>query len=141
MGVNLAVSLNATTNAQRNRLMPAVNKAYPLDTLMAACRTFPLKPHRRLTFEYVLLKDENDSPQDAARLVKLVRGLRCKINLIPFNEFPGGPFRRPSDEAVLRFQAIVTRSGIDAFIRKSKGRDILGACGQLGGLIAEGVAR
>jgi len=141
MGVNLAVSLNATTNAQRNRLMPAVNKAYPLDTLMAACRTFPLKPHRRLTFEYVLLKDENDSPQDAARLVKLVRGLRCKINLIPFNEFPGGPFHRPSDEAILRFQAIVTRSGIDAFIRKSKGRDILGACGQLGGLIEEGVAR
>lgn len=141
MGINLAVSLNATTNAQRNRLMPAVNKAYPLDTLMAACRTFPLKPHRRLTFEYVLLKDENDSPQDAARLVKLVRGLRCKINLIPFNEFPGGPFRRPSDEAVLRFQAVVTRSGIDAFIRKSKGQDILGACGQLGGLITEGVAR
>jgi 23S rRNA (adenine2503-C2)-methyltransferase len=134
MGVNLAVSLNATTNAQRNRLMPAVNKVYPLDTLMAACRAFPLKPHRRLTFEYVLLNGENDSAQDAARLVKLVRGLRCKINLIPFNEFPGSPFRRPSDEAVLRFQAVVTRSGIDAFIRKSKGRDILGACGQLGGL-------
>ena len=134
MGVNLAVSLNATTNAQRNRLMPAVNKVYPLDTLMAACRTFPLKPYRRLTFEYVLLNGENDSTQDAARLVKLVQGLRCKINLIPFNEFPGSPFRRPSDEAVLRFQAFVTRSGIDAFIRKSKGRDILGACGQLGGL-------
>jgi len=134
MGVNLAVSLNATTNAQRNRLMPAINKVCPLDTLMTACRTFPLKPHRRLTFEYVLLKDENDSTQDAARLVKLVRGLRCKINLIPFNEFPGSPFRRPSDEAIFRFQAIVTRSGIDAFIRKSKGRDILGACGQLGEL-------
>ena len=136
MGVNLAVSLNATTNEQRNRLMPAVNKAYPLQTLLKACRAFPLKPHRRLTFEYVLLRDENDSAQDAARLVKLVRGLRCKINLIPFNEFPGSPFRRPSDEAVLRFQAIVTRSGIDAYIRKSKGRDILGACGQLG-MLAE----
>ncbi len=134
MGVNLAVSLNATTNEQRNRLMPAVNKAYPLQTLMKACRAFPLKPHRRLTFEYVLLQGENDSAQDAARLVKLVRGIRCKINLIPFNEFPGSPFRRPSDEAVLRFQAIVTRSGIDAYIRKSKGRDILGACGQLGTL-------
>jgi 23S rRNA (adenine2503-C2)-methyltransferase len=134
MGINLAVSLNATTNEQRNRLMPAVNRASPLQTLMKACRAFPLKPHRRLTFEYVLLKGENDSEQDAARLVKLVRGMRCKINLIPFNEFPGSPFRRPSDEAVLRFQAIVTGSGIDAYIRKSKGRDILGACGQLGTL-------
>ena len=134
MGVNLAVSLNATTNEQRNRLMPAVSKAYPLQTLMKACRAFPLKPHRRLTFEYVLLKGENDSAQDAARLVKLVRGMRCKVNLIPFNEFPGSPFHRPADETILRFQSIVTGSGIDAYIRKSKGRDILGACGQLGTL-------
>ena len=132
MGVNLAVSLNATTNEQRNRLMPAVNKVYPLETLLAACRAFPLKPHRRLTFEYVLLADVNDTEQDAARLVKLLRGLRCKINLIPFNEFPGNPHRRPSDERVLRFQAILTRHGLEAYIRKSKGRDILGACGQLG---------
>ncbi len=134
IGVNLAISLNATTNEQRNRLMPAVSKAYPLQTLMKACRAFPLKPHRRLTFEYVLLRNENDSEQDAARLAKLVRGMRCKVNLIPFNEFPGSPFRRPSDETILRFQSIVTRSGIDAYIRKSKGRDILGACGQLGTL-------
>jgi len=134
MGVNLAVSLNATTNEQRNRLMPAVNKAYPLETLLAACRTFPLKPRRRLTFEYVLLAGANDTEQDAARLVKLMRGLRCKINLIPFNEFPGNPHRRPSDERVLRFQAILTRHGLEAYIRKSKGRDILGACGQLGTL-------
>jgi 23S rRNA (adenine2503-C2)-methyltransferase len=134
MGVNLAVSLNATTDVQRNRLMPAVNKAYPLETLMTACRAFPLRPHRRLTFEYVLLAGENDTEQDAVRLVKLVRGLRCKINLIPFNEFPESPFRRPSDETVLRFQAVLTRNGLDAFIRKSKGRDILGACGQLGSL-------
>ncbi|MBI3809430.1 MAG: 23S rRNA (adenine(2503)-C(2))-methyltransferase RlmN [Nitrospirae bacterium] len=134
MGVNLAISLNATTNEQRNRLMPAVSKAYPLQALMKACRAFPLKPHRRLTFEYVLLRGENDSEQDAAQLVKLVRGMRCKVNLIPFNEFPGSPFRRPPDEIILRFQSIVTRSGIDAYIRKSKGRDILGACGQLGTL-------
>jgi 23S rRNA (adenine2503-C2)-methyltransferase len=134
MGVNLAISLNATTNEQRNRLMPAVSKAYPLQALMKACRAFPLKPHRRLTFEYVLLRGENDSEQDAARLVKLVRGMRCKVNLIPFNEFPGSPFQRPPDETILRFQSIVTRSGIDAYIRKSKGRDILGACGQLGTL-------
>jgi len=134
MGVNLAVSLNATTNEQRNRLMPAVNQAYPLQTLMNACRAFPLKPHRRLTFEYVLLKGENDSEQDAARLVRLVRGLHCKINLIPFNEFPGSPFRRPTDETILRFQTIVTGGGLEVYLRKSKGRDILGACGQLGTL-------
>ncbi len=132
MGVNLAVSLNATTNEQRNRLMPAANRASPLQALMQACRAFPLKPHRRLTFEYVLLKGENDSEQDAARLAKLIHGMRCKVNLIPFNEFPGSPFRRPSDETILRFQSIVTGNGIDAYIRKSKGRDILGACGQLG---------
>jgi 23S rRNA (adenine2503-C2)-methyltransferase len=134
MGVNLAVSLNATTNEQRNRLMPAVNKVCPLETLLEACRAFPLKPGRRLTFEYVLLAGENDTEQDAARLVKLTWGLRCKINLIPFNEFPGNPHRRPSDERVLRFQAILTRHGLEAYIRKSKGRDVLGACGQLGTL-------
>jgi 23S rRNA (adenine2503-C2)-methyltransferase len=132
LGVNLAVSLNATTDSQRDRLMPAVNKAYPLATLMKACRAFPLKPRRRLTFEYVLLHGENDTEQDAVRLAHLVRGLRCKINLIPFNEFPESPFRRPADEAILRFQSVLTRGGLDAFIRKSKGRDILGACGQLG---------
>lgn len=132
MGVNLAVSLSATTNDQRDRLMPAVNKAYPLDTLMKACRTFPLKPRQRLTFEYVLLAGENDTEQDAIRMAHLVRGIRCKINLIPFNEIPGSPFRRPMDERVLHFQAILIRHGLDTFIRKSKGRDILGACGQLG---------
>jgi 23S rRNA (adenine2503-C2)-methyltransferase len=131
MGVNLAVSLNATTNAQRDRLMPAANHAHSLDRVLDACRTYPLKPRRRLTFEYVLLKDENDSERDALRLVRLVRGIRCKINLIPFNEFPNSPFRRPSDDAVLRFQHILTTRGLDAFIRKSKGREILGACGQL----------
>ncbi len=132
MGVNLAMSLSATTNDQRDRLMPAVNKAYPLDTLMKACRTFPLKPRQRLTFEYVLLAGENDTEQDAIRLAYLVRGIRCKINLIPFNEVPGSPFHRPPDERVLRFQALLIRHGLDVFIRKSKGRDILGACGQLG---------
>jgi len=132
MGVNLAVSLNATTNSQRDRLMPMVNSTYPLETLVKACRAFPLKPRGRLTFEYVLIGHENDTTQDAARLVKLVHGIRCKINLIPINEFPESPFRRPSDGAVLRFQAVLTRAGLDTFIRKSKGADILGACGQLG---------
>jgi 23S rRNA (adenine2503-C2)-methyltransferase len=134
LGINLAVSLNATTEAQRNRLMPAANHAYSLKTLLDACRRYPLKPRQRLTFEYVLLKNENDSEDDALRLARLVRNIRCKINLIPFNEFPGSPFQRPSEDAILRFQSIVTGRGLDVFIRKSKGREVLGACGQLGSL-------
>jgi 23S rRNA (adenine2503-C2)-methyltransferase len=132
IGINLAVSLNATTEAQRARLMPAASQVSSLKTLLAACRKYPLKSHQRLTFEYVLLKDENDSEQDALRLANLVRNIRCKINLIPFNEFPGSPLRRPSDETTLRFQSILTGRGLDVFIRKSKGREVLGACGQLG---------
>ncbi len=136
LGINLAVSLNATTEAQRNRLMPAANHAYSLKALLDACRKYPLKPRQRLTFEYVLLKNENDSEDDALRLAHLVRNIRCKINLIPFNEFPGSSFQRPSDDTILRFQSIVTRRGLDVFIRKSKGREVLGACGQLGSLSA-----
>jgi 23S rRNA (adenine2503-C2)-methyltransferase len=134
MGVNLAVSLNASSEAQRSRLMPAANHTYSLKSLVDACKKYPLKLHRRLTFEYVLLRDENDSVEDAARVAALVRGIRCKINLIPFNEFPESPFRRPSDEAVLRFQKVLTGRGLHVFIRKSKGQDVLGACGQLGSL-------
>lgn len=153
LGVNLAISLNATTDAQRDRLMPAINRLHPLETLLAACRAiYPLHPppiarsqamgprqrvpglppRRRLTFEYVLLAEVNDSEQDAKRLVKLLQGLRCKVNLIPFNSFPGSPYRRPADKAILRFQSILKQAGVDTFIRKSKGRDVLGACGQLG---------
>ena len=135
LGVNLAVSLNATTDAQRNRLMPAVNKLHPLNRLLAACRAYPLPPHRRLTFEYVLLAGENDSEQDARRLARLLNGIRCKVNLIPFNPFPGSPYRRPSDGDVLRFQSVLRQAGFDVLIRKSKGRDVLGACGQLGQLV------
>lgn len=134
LGVNLAVSLNAATNAQRDRLMPAVNRLHPLEKLIDACRGYPLPPRRRLTFEYVLLSGVNDSELDAKRLIKLLAGIRCKVNLIPFNEFPGNPFRRPDESVVLRFQAILAQAGIDAFIRKSKGHDVLGACGQLGSL-------
>ena len=135
MGVNLAISLNATTDAQRDRLMPAVNTLHPLKRLLDACRSYPLPPHRKLTFEYVLLAGENDSEEDARRLAKLLRGIRCKINLIPFNPFPGSPYKRPADRDVLRFQAVLRQAGFDALIRKSKGRDVLGACGQLGELI------
>ncbi len=132
--VNLAVSLNATTNEQRDRLMPAVNRVYPLDELLAACRNYVLLTRRRLTFEYVLLAGVNDTEQDAKRFTKLLNGIRCKVNLIPFNEFPGSPFKRPTDSAVLGFQSVLRRAGLDVFVRKSKGRDVLGACGQLGRL-------
>jgi 23S rRNA (adenine2503-C2)-methyltransferase len=132
LGVNLAVSLNATTEAQRDRLMPAANRLHSLRSLLAACRAYPLPPRRRLTFEYVLLAGVNDDTQDAKRLVRLLQGIRCKVNLIPFNEFPESPYRRPDDATVLEFQTALRRAGLDAFIRKSKGRDVLGACGQLG---------
>lgn len=134
LGVNLAISLNATTEAQRAKLMPAVNGIASLKTLLAACRRYPLAPTRRLTFEYVILAGVNDQEEDARRLVQLVRGITCKINLIPFNPFPGSGFQRPSDRDVLAFQSIVRQAGIDVFIRKSRGRDVLGACGQLGNL-------
>ena len=137
LGVNLAVSLNATTDEQRASLMPAVNGIAPLKTLLAACRRYPLPPTRRLTFEYVLLAGVNDQADDARRLTKLVRGIACKINLIPFNEFPGSPFRRPSESDISTFQAIVRQAGLDVFVRKSRGRDVLGACGQLGNLSPE----
>lgn len=134
LGVNLAISLNATTNEQRAGLMPAVNGIASLNTLLAACRRYPLPPTRRLTFEYVLLAGVNDHEDDARRLVKLVRGIHCKINLIPFNEFPGNPFRRPSERTIATFQSIVRQGGLGVFVRKSRGRDVLGACGQLGDL-------
>ena len=137
LGVNLAISLNATTDDQRARLMPAVNGIASLKTLLAACRRYPLPPTRRLTFEYVLLAGVNDQADDARRLTKLVRGIVCKINLIPFNEFPGSPFRRPSEGHISAFQTIVRQAGLNVFIRKSRGRDVLGACGQLGNLSPE----
>lgn len=136
LGVNVAISLNATTNEQRDILMPMVNKLNPLPELLEACRTYPLDRGKRLTFEYVLLSGENDSPEDAQRLTKLLRGMRCKINLIPFNEFPGSPFLRPSDRAIKNFQDVLRYNGLDVFLRESRGRDILGACGQLGKLPA-----
>jgi len=134
LGVNLAISLNATTDDQRASLMPAINGIASLRTLLAACRRYPLPPTRRLTFEYVLLAGVNDHADDARRLIKLVRGIACKINLIPFNEFPGNPFRRPSEGDISAFQTIVRQAGLDVFVRKSRGRDVLGACGQLGNL-------
>lgn len=132
LGVNLAISLNATSEEQRRELMPAASEISSLKSLLAACRRYPLAPRQRLTFEYVLLAGVNDHATDARRLVQLLRTMRCKVNLIPFNEFPGSPFHRPSEEAVLCFQSILRDAGLDAYVRKSRGRDVLGACGQLG---------
>ncbi len=128
--VNLAVSLNASTDEQRSRIMP-VNLRYPLADLLAACRRFPLDARRRITFEYVLLGEENDSREDAERVARLLRGIRCKINLIPFNPFPGSPFRRPDGAAVRRFQQTLLDRHLTAPVRESRGRDISAACGQL----------
>ena len=128
--VNLAVSLNATTDAVRSRIMP-INKAYPIDRLLQACRDFPLAVRQRITFEYVLLRGVNDSLADAKRLVRLLHGLRCKVNLLPFNEIPEAPYRRPTDDAVQRFWTWLVEHGVSASVRQSRGRDISAACGQL----------
>jgi len=128
--VNLAVSLNATTDEQRSELMP-INKKYPLASLMAACRKYPLQPSRKITFEYVLIDGENDSIEDASRLVHLLKGIRCKVNLIPLNVHTGNGLKKPPDKKILAFQKILLKNRIRAFIRESKGQDILAACGQL----------
>jgi 23S rRNA (adenine2503-C2)-methyltransferase len=128
--INLAVSLNAATDKSRDKIMP-VNRRYPLRVLLEACRRYPLKPRRRITFEYVLIEGINDSPQEAIRLVHILRGLRCKVNLIPLNPHPGSDLGRPADNDILEFQKILLQHDLTALIRESKGRDILAACGQL----------
>lgn len=128
--VNLAISLNATTDEVRNRIMP-VNRRWPLKELISACRRYPLEPRRRITFEYVLLKGVNDSDDDALRLVRLLHGIRCKVNLIPFNPFAGSLFERPDDNRIRRFQKVLLAHHLTAPVRESRGRDISAACGQL----------
>jgi 23S rRNA (adenine2503-C2)-methyltransferase len=128
--VNLAVSLHAPNDEIRGALMP-VNKTYPLDELLGACRTFPLPARRRITFEYVLLAGVNDAPQHARELAKRLHGIRCKVNLIVFNPFPGAPYERPSDRAVEIFNETLAGRGITATVRKSRGQDVFAACGQL----------
>lgn len=130
IGVNLAVSLNATDDQTRDMLMP-INKKYPLEKLIGACRKYHLEPRKRITFEYILIKGVNDSEADAKRLVKLLNRVRAKINLIPFNEFGGCEFKRPEEPTVLRFQEILKKGNYTTVIRKSKGTDISAACGQL----------
>jgi len=128
--VNLAVSLNAPDNETRSLLMP-VNRKYPLEGLLKACRDYPMPRRRRLTFEYVLMEGVNTSADDAERLSRLLRGIRCKLNLIPLNEFPGSPFKTPSEEDVNTFREILIKHHYTAIIRAGKGSDILAACGQL----------
>jgi len=128
--VNLAVSLNATDNQTRDRLMP-INRRYPLEKLIAACRQYPLPRTRRITFEYILIKGVNDSRADAGRLARLLRPVRSKINLIPFNPHAGCEFERPPDDVVRMFQDILLTENYTVIIRRSKGQDISAACGQL----------
>lgn len=128
--VNLAVSLNAADDLTRNQLMP-INRKYPLKPLMQACREFPLPHAKRITFEYILIKGVNDSPQAARLLAKLLKGIKAKINLIPFNPHPGIAFEPPDEKTLLKFQDILIRSQYTVIIRRSKGADISAACGQL----------
>jgi 23S rRNA (adenine2503-C2)-methyltransferase len=127
---NLAISLHATTEEQRTQLVPP-NRKYPLADIIETCRRFPLKNRSRITFEYVLLAGVNDSPDDARRLVKLLSGIKAKVNLIPLNPAPGIPYERPSDERVERFAQILADRHVTVSVRKSRGRDIRAACGQL----------
>ncbi|ALJ34172.1 23S rRNA (adenine(2503)-C(2))-methyltransferase RlmN [Azospirillum brasilense] len=131
LNVNLAVSLHAVTDELRDIIMP-INRKYPLKELMDACRTYPgLNNARRITFEYVMLKGVNDSPADARALVKLLEGIPSKINLIPFNPWPGAPYERSTDRAIQVFGDIVNNAGYASPVRTTRGEDIMAACGQL----------
>ena len=130
VNVSLAVSLNATTDAIRERIMP-VNKAYPIGRLMQAVRYYGKTTGRSVTIEYVLFKGFNDSDGDAARLGELLQGVACMINILLFNPFPGGAYERPDEERAYAFRNLLLRSGRVAVVRNSMGRDILAACGQL----------
>jgi 23S rRNA (adenine2503-C2)-methyltransferase len=127
---NLAVSLNATDDDARSNLMP-INRKYPIDQVLEACKKYPLRPHRRITFEYILIEGINDSMENAKRLAKLLRSIKAKINLIPFNEFEGCEFKRPEEKVVQTFLDILVKNHYTAIIRRSKGEDIYAACGQL----------
>src|SRR5690242_12882154 len=131
LGVNLAISLHAVTDELRDHLVP-LNKKYPLAELLEACRTYPGSSNaRRITFEYVMLKGVNDSPAEARALVQLLKGIPAKVNLIPFNRWPGAPFERSSEAAITRFADIVNAAGYSAPVRTPRGEDIMAACGQL----------
>ena len=127
---NLAISLHATTEEQRSRLVP-INRKYTLEDLIETCQRFPVAKRRRITFEYVMLAGVNDTPEDARRLVRLLSGIKAKVNLLPLNEAPGIPFGRPSDDRVNAFAKALADRGLVVSVRRSRGRDIRAACGQL----------
>ena len=126
----LAISLNASEEETRSYLMP-VNRRYPLKKILALCKNFPLRPRTRITFEYVMVEGINDSSQDAKKLLRILREIPSKVNLIPLNEAPGIPFKKPSEEKVKQFQEILMEGGLTAIVRTSKGSEISAACGQL----------
>jgi len=128
--VNLAISLNATENKTRDMLMP-INRKYPIESLLDACARYPLMPRRKITFEYILLKGINDSEEDAKRLARLLKPIRAKINLIPFNIYKESKFECPEESVILHFKDILNKNNYTAIIRYSKGQDISAACGQL----------
>jgi 23S rRNA (adenine2503-C2)-methyltransferase len=130
--VNLAISLNAADDETRSYLMP-INRRYPLEELLAACKGFPLPNRRMITFEYILIKGINDRDEDALKLASLLSGIRAKINLIPLNPFSGSDMSPPPTKSILHFQEILINKNFTAIIRKSKGKDISAACGQLSG--------
>jgi 23S rRNA (adenine2503-C2)-methyltransferase len=135
----LAISLNASNDELRTRLMP-LNRKWNIEQLLAAVRDFPLRNRERITFEYVLLCDANDTVRNAQEVVELLRGLRAKVNLIALNPGPGIDFATPAEQRVLAFQRVLTKAGIPAFVRRPRGRDIYAACGQLKRTIAAGPA-
>jgi 23S rRNA (adenine2503-C2)-methyltransferase len=131
LGVNLAISLHATNDELRDELVP-LNKKYPIAELLQACREYPGAHNaRRITFEYVMLKGVNDSAAEARELVRLLAGIPAKVNLIPFNPWPGAPYQCSSDAAIAAFSDVVFAAGYSAPVRTPRGRDILAACGQL----------
>lgn len=131
IGTSLAISLHATNNKLRDELVP-INKKYPIETLLDACRNYPgLSNARRITFEYVLLDGVNDSPDDARELLRLLKNIPSKINLIPFNPWPGAPYKRSSGSSTKRFAAILQKAGYATPVRTPRGEDIMAACGQL----------
>ncbi len=131
LGVRLAISLHAVTDELRDELVP-LNRKYPISELLAACRAYPTaRNSRRITFEYVMLKGVNDSPADAKELVRLIAGIPAKVNLIPFNAWPGAPYECSTEAAIAAFAEIVNRAGYSSPVRVPRGRDIMAACGQL----------
>jgi 23S rRNA (adenine2503-C2)-methyltransferase len=128
--VNLAISLHAVDDVTRRKLMP-INDRYSIDDLLTACRDFPMPKRKRIMFEYILLKGINDSNHDARELARKLKGIPCKINLLPYNESPALPYQNPGMERLMAFQKILLDAHFTVFIRNSRGSDISAACGQL----------